>query len=324
MAVLLAGLPTSVPGATVNRLCGSSLEAAIAGAAARSRPATPIIVAGGGVESMSRAPWVLLKPERAFPAGHETLHSTTLGWRMVNPRDARAVDDLARRERREAGRASTTISREAQDAFALRSHQHAAAAWDDGFYDAGSCPCPAPTLERDEGIRADTVAREARQAQARLPSRTARSPPATPRRSTTAPRAVLLGDEAAPRPLGREPLARIVAPRRRTASTPTSSASRPVEAANQALERAGIGWDDVDVVELNEAFASQSLACLAELARARPREGQPQRRRDRDRPPARRLRRAHPRHARPRAARAAAAATASPRSASASARAWPW
>ena len=102
MAVLLAGLPTSVPGTTVNRLCGSSLDAAMqASRAIETGDADLMLV--GGVESMSRAPWVLLKPERAYPRGHETLHSTTLGWRMVNPEMPEAVDDLARREHGEAG-----------------------------------------------------------------------------------------------------------------------------------------------------------------------------------------------------------------------------
>ena len=97
MAVLLSGLPTSVPGATVNRLCGSGLEAAIGASRAIETGDASLIVAGG-VESMSRAPWVLLKPERPYPRGHEELHSTTLGWRMVNPRNARTLDDLARGE----------------------------------------------------------------------------------------------------------------------------------------------------------------------------------------------------------------------------------
>src|SRR5436305_6989134 len=127
MAVLLAGLPTSIPGATVNRLCGSSLEAAIqASRAIESRDHALVLV--GGVESMSRAPWVMLKPERAFARGHEQLYSTTLGWRMVNPRmpDQWTIS-LGASADKLAG--IYGVSREAQDEFALRSHQRAVAAW---------------------------------------------------------------------------------------------------------------------------------------------------------------------------------------------------
>src|SRR6476469_1758331 len=133
MAVLLAGLPTSVPGSTINRLCGSSLDAAMqASRAVETGDADVVLV--GGVESMSRAPWVVLKPEKGFPAGPSTMHSTTLGWRMVNPqmpdqwsiKHAESTEKLA---------GIHSISRDEQDAFALKSHQRAAAAWDRGFYD---------------------------------------------------------------------------------------------------------------------------------------------------------------------------------------------
>ncbi|MEA2296342.1 MAG: hypothetical protein QOE86_3981, partial [Solirubrobacteraceae bacterium] len=133
MAVLLAGLPTSVPGVTVNRLCGSSLEAAIQAArAVETGDASLVLV--GGVESMSRAPWVLLKPQKGFPAGHETLHSTTLGWRMVNP-EMPGAWTISLGESTEKLAGIHKISRADQDAFALRSHRLAAKAWDDGFYD---------------------------------------------------------------------------------------------------------------------------------------------------------------------------------------------
>jgi len=129
MAVLLAGLPTSVPGATINRLCGSSLEATIQAARAIETGDAALIVAGG-VESMSRAPWVLLKPGKGFPAGPETLHSTTLGWRMINPQmPEQWTISLGESAEKLAG--MYDISREAQDAFALRSHQLAARAFDD-------------------------------------------------------------------------------------------------------------------------------------------------------------------------------------------------
>ncbi|HEV7640052.1 MAG TPA: thiolase family protein, partial [Gaiellaceae bacterium] len=154
MATLLAGLPTSVPGATVNRLCGSSLEASIQATRALACGDASVVVAGG-VESMSRAPWVLLKPGRGYPAGHETLHSTTLGWRMVNPTmpDQWTISLGASAEKL-AG--MYDISRDEQDAFALRSHRLAAQAYDDGAL-TEVVPVPNVELERDEGIRTDTT-----------------------------------------------------------------------------------------------------------------------------------------------------------------------
>src|SRR6202044_2691028 len=136
----------------VNRLCGSSLEAAIQATRAI-RCGDASLAIAGGVESMSRAPWILLKPSRAYPAGPETLHSSTLGWRMVNPQmpeqwtislgaSAEKLADIY------------GISREAQDAFALRSHHNAQAAWDSGFYGEWVVPVPDTELERDENIRA--------------------------------------------------------------------------------------------------------------------------------------------------------------------------
>ena len=154
MAVLLAGLPTSVPGSTINRLCGSSLDAAMqASRAVETGDADLILV--GGVESMSRAPWVLLKPEKGYPAGPQTLHSTTLGWRMVNP-DMPEQWTISLGESAEKLAGMYDISREAQDAFALRSHTLAAKAWDDGFYEDWVVPVPDTELTRDEGIRTDS------------------------------------------------------------------------------------------------------------------------------------------------------------------------
>jgi acetyl-CoA acetyltransferase family protein len=153
MATLLPSLPTSVQGATVNRLCGSGLEASIQATRAIVSGDASIVVAGG-VESMSRAPWVLPKPGRGYPAGHETLHSTTIGWRMVNPAMPEhwtislgaSAENLARMH---------DISRDGQDTFALRSHQRAAPAWDEGTL-TEVVPLPDVELARDEGIRADT------------------------------------------------------------------------------------------------------------------------------------------------------------------------
>jgi acetyl-CoA acetyltransferase family protein len=256
MTALLAGLPTSVPGATFNRLCGSSLEAAIHGSRAIESGDASVIVAAG-VESMSRAPWVLLKPERGFPRNHETLHSTTLGWRMVNPRmpDQWTIS-LGESAELLAGRYG--ISREDQDAFAVRSHRLAAEAWDRGFYGEWVVPVPETELERDEGIRPDTALEKlAKLKPAFAQEGTVTAGNASPLNDGAA--AVLLGDERAAEALGREPLARIVA-RGAAAVDPDVFGIAPVEAVNTALQRAGIGWDDVAVVELNEAFASQSLA----------------------------------------------------------------
>ena len=164
MAVLLAGLPTSVPGTTINRLCGSSLDAAMqASRAVETGDADVVLV--GGVESMSRAPWVVLKPEKGFPAGPQTMHSTTLGWRMVNPEmpDQWTIS-LGESTEKLAG--IYDIAREAQDEFALRSHQRAAAAWDDGFYDDWVVAGARHRARARRGHPRRHVAGEARQAQA--------------------------------------------------------------------------------------------------------------------------------------------------------------
>ncbi|GAA1001235.1 thiolase family protein [Subtercola frigoramans] len=255
MASLLAGLPTSVPGVTVNRLCGSGLEAAIQASRAVEAGDADLILAGG-VESMSRAPWVLLKPERAYPAGSETLHSTTLGWRMVNPAmPSEWTIPLGETAEILADRYS--ISREEQDDFAVRSHQRADAAWNAGIYDDEVVLVPGTTLARDEGIRADS----SRASLATLKPAFRRDG------SVTAGNSSPLNDGAAAMFIGREgaldaqPLARIVS-RAVAGNDPNIFGIAPVEAANKALARAGKTWADVDVVELNEAFAAQSLACL--------------------------------------------------------------
>ncbi len=258
MAVLLAGLPTSIPAATINRLCGSSLEAAIQGSRAIESGDAALIVAGG-VESMSRAPWVLLKPGKGFPAGPETLYSTTLGWRMVNPEmPERWTISLGESAEKLAG--MYDISREAQDAFALRSHQLAARAYAEGALPE-VIPIPGVELERDAGIRGDTsMEMLAKLRAAFVEDGTVTAGNSSPLNDGAA--MVLLGDEAAAATLGRDPLARVVS-RAAHAVDPDVFGIAPVEAANTALARAGIGWDDVAVLELNEAFASQSLACLA-------------------------------------------------------------
>jgi acetyl-CoA acyltransferase len=257
MAVLLAGLPTTVPGATVNRLCGSSLEASIQAARAIETGDAEVMVAGG-VESMSRAPWVMLKPERAFPAGHETLWSTTLGWRMVNP----AMPDqwtISLGESAEKLATIYEISRDAQDEFALRSHTLAAEAWDEGRFPE-VVPVPGVDLDRDEGIRADSsLEKLARLKPAFVEGGTVTAGNSSPLNDGAS--MLLLGSEAAAARIGTAPLARVVS-RAVHGVDPDVFGIAPVEAANKALARAGITWDEVDAVELNEAFASQSLACL--------------------------------------------------------------
>jgi acetyl-CoA acetyltransferase family protein len=258
MAGLLAGLPTSVPASTVNRLCGSSLDAAMVGSRQIAVGEADLVLVGG-VESMSRAPWVLPKSNRPFPAGDATLVSTTLGWRLVNPEmpDAWTV---SLGEATELLREREGITREEQDGFALRSHQTAAQAWDDGFYDDHVVPVPGVDLARDEGIRPDTsLERLAGLKPVFRADGTVTAGNASPLNDGAS--AALLGSEAAADLLGTAPLARI-AGRGASALDPQFFGFAPVEAANIALKRAGIGWSDVAAVELNEAFAAQSLACV--------------------------------------------------------------
>jgi acetyl-CoA acetyltransferase family protein len=260
MAVLLAGLPTSVPGSTVNRLCGSSLDATIQAARAIEAGDASLLLVGG-VESMSRAPWVLLKPEHGFPAGGAELHSTALGWRMVNPRmDPRWTISLGESTEKLAG--LYEISREAQDRFALGSHRRAHAAWEGGFYDPWVVPVPGVELTRDEGIRPhSTLEQLAALTPAFARDGTITAGNASPLNDGAA--ALFVGDETGAAAAGLEPIARI-AGRGVHAVDPDVFGIGPVMAAEQALARAGIGWDDLELVELNEAFAAQSLACLAE------------------------------------------------------------
>jgi acetyl-CoA acetyltransferase family protein len=260
MAWLLNDLPTSVPGATVNRLCGSSLEAAMQ-ASRMIETGDASIVLVGGVESMSRAPWILLKTERAFPREHEQLYSSTLGWRMVNPKmPEQWTISLGASAEKLAGMYS--ISRQAQDEFALRSHQRALDAWEDGFYGQWVIPVPGTGLERDENIRPDTTLEKL----AKLKPAFAQDGTVTAGNSSPlndGVSGVLLADEAGVELAGHQPLARIVS-RGTAAVDPDVFGIAPVKAANIALKRAGITWADVDVMELNEAFAAQCLADLAE------------------------------------------------------------
>ncbi len=258
MAGLLAGFPTTVPGVTVNRLCASGLESAVQASRAIESGDHGLVIAGG-VESMSRAPWVLPKPDRGFPAGNQTLWSSTLGWRMTNPQmDQRWT--IHNGESAEILADKFGLSREEQDDFAARSHRLAHAAWDSGIFESEVAKLRSSELERDEGIRPDT----SRETLAALkPAFRAEGG------TVTAGNSSQLSDGAAMLLIGGEaqaahvdPMCRILS-RAVVGNDPDIFGVAPVEAANIALQRAGKTWADVDVVELNEAFASQSLACLA-------------------------------------------------------------
>ncbi|WP_423464143.1 thiolase family protein [Promicromonospora sp. MS192] len=264
MAVLLADLPITVPGTTVNRLCGSSLEAAVQAARAIEAGDADVVVAGG-VESMSRAPWVLPKTERPFPAGDLNLSSTTLGWRLVNPR-MRADWTVSLGEATERLREKHGVTRERQDQYALRSHQLAHAAWDAGHYADLVTPYPGTDLTRDEPIRPGTsLERLAALAPSFRPAGDGTSGGTVTAGSssplTDGASAALIGSERAAALTGLEPLARI-AGRATVAGEPQYFGYAPVAATERALERSGITWDDVAAVEINEAFAAQTLACL--------------------------------------------------------------
>ena len=258
MALLLAGFPTSVPGATVNRLCGSGLEAVIQASREIGIGDADIVIAGG-VESMSRAPWVVQKPEQAFPRDHSTMFSTTLGWRMVNP-SFPSQWTVALGEGAEIMADEFSITREEQDEFSVRSHQLAAAAWDRGEFDSEILLIPGTKLVSDECIRSNSNMESLGKLKPIFRKNgTVTAGNASPMNDGAA--SILLMGEQALSKDGRQPLAR-VASRAVSAVEPHRYGIGPVEAANQALERAGIGWSDLSVVELNEAFAAQSLACL--------------------------------------------------------------
>ena len=259
MAALLAGLPTSVPGSTVNRLCGSSLDAAMVASRSIETGDADVVVTGG-VESMTRAPWVLPKTEKPYPAGNLSLASTTLGWRLVNPAMP-AEWTVSLGEATEQLREKYDITRDRQDAFAERSHRLADQAWSDGFYDDLVIAVPGVELPRDESIRPDTTVERLAglKTSFRTESGTVTAGNASPLNDGAS--AVLLGSERAQGELGLDPIARI-AGRGASANEPQFFGYAPVEAANKALARAGISWDDVSAVELNEAFAAQSLACI--------------------------------------------------------------
>jgi acetyl-CoA acyltransferase len=268
MAALLAGLPTSVPGVTVNRLCASGLEAVIQAARAIAAGDASIVLAGG-VESMTRAPYVLPKSDRPFPAGHAELYSTTLGWRMVNPRmDPQWTVPLG--ESAELIADKHKIGREQQDEFALASHRKAAQAQADGLFDVELAPVPVPQRKGDPvDFAADECVRPGASLEAmaklepsfRTTDGTVTAGNASPLNDGAA--ALLLVDEEGLKATGREPLARISATGV-SANDPQYFGLAPVEAVNRALAKAGKTFAGLDVLELNEAFAAQVLGCVAE------------------------------------------------------------
>lgn len=252
---LLAGFPTSVTGVTVNRLCASSLDAVIQGSRAIESGDAKVILAGG-VESMSRAPFVVEKASKPFSAvGNQTMWNTSIGWRMTNPALPKhwTISNLEAAEKiaNELG-----ITREEQDAFAVASHNNAAEAWADGIYHSEIVQVEGHELTRDEGIRETSL-----EALAALKPMIGSGGSVTAGNSSPindGASAVLLAAEGT---LAGEPLARITG-RAAHAVDPDYFTIAPIEAANKALARAGKTWADVDFVELNEAFAAQSIACL--------------------------------------------------------------
>jgi acetyl-CoA acetyltransferase family protein len=271
MAALLAGLPVEVPGVTVNRLCASGLEA-INQASRAIRLGEGDLYLAGGVESMSRAPWVLPKPEAGLPRGEQTLYDTTLGWRMINPRMAERYSTEAMGETGENVAERYGISRQDQDAFALRSHQRAVAARGEGRFAEQIAPIATPpkrrgdepeTVSEDEGPREDTSLEKL----AKLKPAFREGGTVTAGNSSTlndGAACLVIGTEESARELGREPLARIVSIGV-AGVDPAHMGIGPVPAIRRALEGAGLGLDEVDLIEINEAFASQVLASAREL-----------------------------------------------------------
>ena len=259
MAALLAGLPDSVPGATVNRLCASGLEAVTLAARTIKAGEADLLLAGGS-ESMSRAPFVLARPEDALPNAMQ-LAETRLGWRMVNPAMAKRHGVLSMGETAEEVAARYGIGRERQDAFALLSHRNAAAARDSGAFAAELLPVPladGTTVSADEGIRADTTAEKlASLKPAFRPDGSVTAGNSSPLNDGAAG-LVLVSEEGLAR-LGVEPLARYVA----GASVgvhPDVMGVGPIPATAKVLARSGWKIGDLDAAELNEAFAAQALA----------------------------------------------------------------
>ncbi|MGH3333300.1 MAG: thiolase family protein [Nocardioidaceae bacterium] len=260
MSALLAGLPTSVPGSTVNRLCASGLDAVVSAARTIAVGDASVMVAGG-VESMTRAPWVMPKPAKGFPAGNAELYSTTLGWRMVNS-EMPAKWTVSLGESTELLGEKYAVTREAADEFAARSQNLAAHAWADGAYDSAVVQVSGAEMARDEGIR-DGVTAESLAGLKPVFRKDGTVTAGNASQLSDGAAALLLADEDGLRELGAEPLARITATGV-DAVDPQYFGIGPVRAVRRSLEKAGRSLEDVTTMELNEAFAAQSLACLSE------------------------------------------------------------
>jgi 3-oxoadipyl-CoA thiolase len=270
MAALLAGLPKSVPGATVNRLCASGLEA-VNSAARAVKVGEGDVYLAGGVESMSRAPWVVEKPDHALPRGEQVMHDTTLGWRLVNPRmEVLGVSTESMGETAENVAERYGIDREAQDAYALRSHQRAVAAAERRAFAEEIVPVEAPkgrretvTVDSDEGPRPDASAEKL----AGLRPVFREDGTVTAGNASTlndGAACMLVASEKGVEEMGAEPLARVVSTGV-AGVDPAYMGIGPVEAVPRALSAAGLEIEQIDLIEVNEAFASQVLACVAEL-----------------------------------------------------------
>jgi acetyl-CoA C-acetyltransferase len=270
MALLLAGFPIEVPGQTVNRLCGSGMQATIAAAREIQAGGAEIVIAGG-VESMTRAPWVMAKPDGGFPRGPQTAYDTSLGWRLVNPRMAELYGTLQMGETAERVAAKYEVSREDQDEFALRSHQRAIAAQVGGKFEAELVPVAIPqkkgellTVAADEGPRADsTLESLGRLKPVFQADGTVTAGNASPLNDGASALVLMEAGEAKRR--GLRALATFVAGAS-AGVDPSYMGIGPVPATRRALAKAGLASGDVDLVELNEAFAAQSVACMRELA----------------------------------------------------------
>ena len=261
MAALLAGLPESVAGVTLNRLCASGLAAVVSACHAVAAGDGDLFVAGG-VESMSRAPLVFAKPEHAFPRGNQTVWDTTLGWRFPNPRMEEMFPLESMGETGENVAERWDVSREEQDAFALRSQQRWTAAADAGLF--GDELVAVNGVERDEHPRPDTSAEKLA---ALKPAFRADGGSVTAGNSSginDGAAAVVIASEERARELGVEPLGEFVGSAV-AGVDPRVMGIGPIPAVRKLLERTGIGVEQLDLVELNEAFASQSLVVIREL-----------------------------------------------------------
>jgi acetyl-CoA acyltransferase len=268
MAVLLAGLPVEIPGVTVNRLCASGLEA-VNQASRALRLGEGDLYLAGGVESMSRAPWVVPKPEKSLPAGEQKMYDTSLGWRLVNPRMAERYSTEAMGETAENVAERYGVTREEQDEFALRSHQRAVAARDEGRFADEIVAVEAPqngaveVVDADEGPRADSSLEKLSKLRAVFrDGGTVTAGNASTLNDGAA--CLVLASERRAQELGAEPLGRVVSIGV-AGVDPAVMGIGPVQAVPKALDAAGLTIDDIDLVELNEAFAAQSIACAGEL-----------------------------------------------------------